>query len=293
MIEVETVREIHPSAKIAPDARIGSHCVVGPDVTIGPGTVLEQRVCVIGNTVIGSGNYFEQGCVFGAEPQDLKYKGERTLLLVGSGNRFGRNVTAHIGTELGGYLTRVGDRNVLEEGSHVAHDCYIDDHTHLGRYVSLAGHIHVQQGAVIEDYSGVHHFVTIGKYARVGRRTPVRRDVPPYTFFWTEDPDKQGPSVRGPHDEGIRSAKLDPLEEKELRQALRELFEEEAALQTKIEQFVNLGVEGQVAEICQFIQRSLQGLYGRDRERYRGKAPPEAERFLPPELRAKIRRSHP
>ena len=135
----------------------------------------------------------------------------------------------------------------------------------------------------------MHQFVTIGKYARVGPSTPVRRDVPPYTNFCTQDHDHQDPAVRGLHEAGIRAAGLPTEDEKELRRALRELFEDEPALQTQIEQLVNLGVEGEVADLCEFCQRSLRGLFGRHRERYRGQAPPEAERFLPAELRAKIR----
>ena len=290
---MEVIREIHPSARIAPDARIGPYCVIGPDVTIGPGSVLVRRVSVAGHTTIGSGNRFEEGCVLGAVPQDLKYKGEPTLLIVGHRNRFHQRVTAHIGTELGGYLTRIGDDNVFCDGCHIAHDCYVDDRTRLGCNVSLAGHIRVQTGAVIGDLAGVHHFTTIGRYARVGPQTPVRRDVPPYTDFYTEDHDRYAPAVRGLHEAGIRAARLDAEEEKELRRALSELFDDEEALQTKIEQLVNLGVEGEVAALCEFCQQSLQGLYGRHREIYRGKAPPEADRFLPPEFRAKIRRTLP
>lgn len=293
MSSVQVLREIHPSARVAPDAKIGPYCVVGPNVTIGPGTVLVQRVSVVGNTTIGSGNRFEEGCVIGGEPQDLKYKGENTLLIIGHRNRFARGVTVHVGTEMGGYLTRIGDDNVLEEGSHVAHDCYVDDRTRLGRDVLLAGHIRVESGAVLDALDGVHHFVTIGRYARVGPRTPVRRDVPPYTWFYSDDPDERPPAVHGVHEEGVQAARLDADEQRELRRALRELFDEEVALATKIEQLVNLGVEGEVAMLCEFCQRSLQGPYGRSREVYRGKAPPEAEKYLPPELRAKIRRSNP
>jgi UDP-N-acetylglucosamine acyltransferase len=174
--------------------------------------------------------------------------------------------------------------------AHIAHDCYVDNGVRLGREVLLAGHIRLHDGAVIEDLAGVHHFVTVGKHARVGARTPVRRDVPPYTDFFSQSPDSASPpAVRGIHEAGITAAGLSDEEEKELRRALEELFDDEAALQTKIEQLVNMGVEGEVAELCQFIQRSLRGVFGRYRELYRGQAPPEAETYLPPELKAAIR----
>jgi UDP-N-acetylglucosamine acyltransferase len=290
MVELAVMREIDPAARIAPHAKIGPYCVVGPHATIGPGTVLARRVCVLGRTTIGSDNVFDEGCVLGAEPQDLKYQGGPTLLVIGHRNRFGRGVTAHIGTEQGGFVTRIGDDNALMDGCHVAHDCYVDNRARLGRSVLLAGHVRIHTGAVIEDMAGLHHFTTIGWYARVGPRTPVRRDVPPYTDFYSDAYDWSPPSVRGIHEAGLVAAGLGKPEERELRHALRDLFEDEAALQTKIEQLANLGAEGEVAALCDFCQRSLQGVYGRFRELYRGKAPPEAYEYLPPERRMDSRR---
>jgi UDP-N-acetylglucosamine acyltransferase len=289
MGNVEVIREVHPAAKIAPDVEIGPYCVVGPDVTIGPGTRLVRRVAVVGRTTIGSGNTIEDGCVLGAAPQDLKYAGGPTLLIIGHRNRFERDVTAHIGTELGGALTRIGDDNLLRAGCHVAHDCYVDDHTVLGRDVLLAGHVRIEAGAVIGDMVGAHHFTTVGRHARVAARTPVRRDVPPYTEFAC-DAAGEHPAVCGVHEAGIRAASLPPDEAYELRRCLSELFEDEAALQTKIEQLVTMGVEGQAAMLCDFVQKSLRGVYGRHREMYRGKPAPEAARYLPPDVKAELRR---
>ncbi len=276
MTDLRVLREIADSARVSPEAQIGLFCSVGPQTSIGPGTVLGRRVVVTDHTTIGSDNIIEEGCVLGAKPQDLKYRGSRTQLIIGDRNRFGRNVTAHIGTELGGGFTRIGSDVLLQEGSHVAHDCYVDDRAVLGPKVLLAGHVLVQTGAVIEELAGAHHFTTIGRFARVGKRTPVRRDVPPYTNFYSEDSDGAPPSVRGIHEQGIVLAGLKPLEQRELRRALTELFEDEAALATKIEQLVNLGVEGEVAALCGFCQRSLQGVYGRYREFFRNESPPEA-----------------
>ena len=128
----------------------------------------------------------------------------------------------------------------------------------------------------------MHHFVTVGRFARVGAHTPVRRDVPPFTDFHSFDHDWQSPpTVCGAHEAGIADAHLPREQEKELRFALKELFDNEATLQTKIEQLVNMGVEGEAARLCDFCLRSLQGLYGRCREVYRGKPAPEAKRHLP------------
>lgn len=291
MTEVQTIREIHSSARIAPDARVGAYSVIGPDVIIGPGTLLGRSVTVMGNTTIGSGNIIGDGCVLGCTPQDMKYRGASTVLVIGHNNRIGPLVTMHIGTEMGGYVTRIGDDNVLMGGCHIAHDCFLDNHTHLGRCVQLAGHILVQDGAVLEDMSGAHHFVTIGRYARIGPRTPVRRDVPPFTNFFSEDYGWTPPSVRGIHEAGIKAANMTREEQAELRRALSELFEDETALQTKIETLENMGVEGEARALCEFCQLSLQGRFGRHRESYRGEVPPEAAEILPPEKLAEIQRS--
>ena len=228
MTEVTVLREVDPAARVSPEAKIGPFCTVGPNVTIGPGTELIRRVSVTGETTIGSGNLIDEGCVLGARPQDLKYKGHPTLLLIGHRNRFARSVTVHIGTEPGGFVTRIGDCNSFGDRVHIAHDCYVDNETYLGEGVLLAGHIRVHDGAVIEGLVGVQHFVTIGRYARVGPRTPVRRDVPPFTEFFSGNYDwADPPSVRGIHEEGIAAARLAPVAEKELRRALHELFDDE------------------------------------------------------------------
>lgn len=290
MSDIKVLREVDPSARVSSDVVIGSRCVVGPSVTIGPGTVLGDCVTVVGHTTIGSGNMIGDGCVLGARPQDLKFAGSPTLLIIGHRNTLGPNVTAHIGTEFGGYLTRIGDDNDLQANSHIAHDCYVDDRTVLASYVMLAGHVHVCTGAVLGEWSGAHHFVTIGRYAMVGPYTPARRDVPPFTNFCGHK-DELTPSVRGVHEAGIAAAGLSEEEEKDLRRALGELFDEDAALQTKIEQLVNLGVEGEVEHLCEFCQHSLQGVFGRYRERLRGQIPPEAEKYLTTEQMAEARRA--
>jgi len=291
-VSLTVMREIAPSARVAPDAVIGPYCVIGPRVTIGPGTVLTRRIIINGHTIIGSANRIEEGCILGTSPQDLKYSGFPTVLIIGHHNHLGPRVTAHIGTEFGGYLTRIGDNNVLLDGCHVAHDCYVEDRATLGKNVLLGGHVLIETGAVMEDQAAAHQFTTIGCFSRVLARTPVRRDVPPFTRFGSLYGSKQ-PSVVGIHEQGINSAALSQSEEKELRHALQEVFDDESALQTKIEQLVNMGVEGAAAVLCEFCQRSLQGVFGRYNELYRGQMPPQALKYLPPEVLALIRRQTP
>lgn len=290
MAEVNVLCEIASEAQIHPQTRIGRWCVIGPEVRLDAGTRLGDKVTVLGRTTIGRDNVIGGGSVIGGEPQDLKYRGGKTWLLVRDRNRIGRNVTINVGTEHGGWVTYVGSDNVLGNGCHVAHDCYLADRARLGPKVLLAGHIVVQTGAVIENMVGVHHFSRIGRYARVGPRTPVRRDVPPYVNFYSEDYYWDPPMVRGVHEAGIAAAPITPDGRTQLRKALAELFEDEAAMASKLarmEQAQSLTEE--ISALCQFCRESLAGQYGRFRERFRGQLPPEAQEFLPPELLEVIR----
>lgn len=288
--DIAVLREIAPGAQVAPDAAVGPFCVVGPHVRIGAGTRLESRVTVIGHTTIGRDNVVGAGTVLGAPPQDLKYHGRPTYLIVGDRNRFAANVTAHVGTEVGGYLTVIGHDNVLMPGAHVAHDCYVDDRVCLGPGVLLAGHIRVMTGAVIEEMVGVTHFTTIGRYSRVGARTPVTRDVPPFAFFTSMGYYACPPAVTGPNEPGIRAA-LPPDQVEPVARAVRRLFQDDQALSVKVDQMLaEPDLSAPLRELAEFCRRSLDGTYGRFREAYRGKLPPEAAAYLPPELRAELAR---
>lgn len=283
--------EIAPGAEIDPTARIGRWCVIGPQVAIGPGTCLEDRVTIMGRTIIGRDNHVGGCTVLGGEPQDLKYRGSGTWLVIGDRNWIGRSVTAHVGTEVGGWATSIGDDTVLDDTCHIAHDCYIANGARIGRGVLMAGHVVVQSSAVVESLTGIHHFTRIGRYARVGPRTPVRRDVPPFVDFYSEDYYWDPPMVRGVHEAGIAAARLTPQAEAELRKALATIFNDESAMATQLDQVEAAGpLSPELKNLCRFCRESLEGLYGRYREKFRGQIPPEAEEFLPPELLDSIRR---
>jgi len=287
--DLTVTREIADGARVDPGARVGPFCAIGPEATIGPGTVLEAHVTVTGHTTIGSDNLISHGCVIGTAPQDLKYSGQPTYLVIGDRNRFGPNVTVHVGTEAGGYLTYIGNHNDIGCGAHVAHDCYLDDHTQLGPRVMLAGHIRVEDGAVIEEMVGVHHFTTIGRFSRVGARTPVRRDVPPFIFFTSTGYYASPAIIKGVHETGLEAGGLSEQEKVQVRQAVSYLFEDEQALAVKVDQMLTRGdLSGPVQELCRFCRKSLQGHFGRFRETFRGKMPPEARPRLPAEALAEM-----
>ncbi len=280
-MDLTVIQEIADEAKIAPDVRIGPCCVIGPEAVIGSGTSLGCRVTVAGQTTIGNDNVIQDGCVLGVVPQDLKYHGRPTHLVIGDRNHIGPNVTAHVGTEVGGSLTRIGNDNVLAADVHVAHDCYVDDRAYMGPAVLLAGHIRVETGAVIEEMVGVHHFTTIGRFSRVGARTPVTHDVPPFVLFASDGYYTSPPAVKGIHEQGLVAAKLSKPEADKLRRAFRRLFEDKRGRIVKVRELLDRNdLAEPVRILCESCMRSLTGRFGRYRERYRGKTPPEAKDFF-------------
>jgi len=177
---------IHPSAIIDPgttvadDAIIGPGCIVGPGVTIGPGTKIGPYCIIDRNTTIGEGCRIFSHAVLGTEPQDLKFKGEESYLVIGSNTTIREFATLNRGTGGGGGVTRIGNGCFLMTYSHVAHDCQIGDHVILSNAVNLAGHIHIGEHAIIGGMSAVHQFITIGEHAFIGGCSAVTMDVPPY-----------------------------------------------------------------------------------------------------------------
>ena len=177
---------IHPTAIIAPGAELGPEVEIGPYSTIGPrvrlgaGTVVGPHAVLEGNTTIGAGNHIFQLASVGAIPQDLKYAGEDSRLVIGDRNRIREFCTLHPGTTGGGMITRIGSDNLLMAYSHVAHDCMLGDRIVLANGVQLGGHVQVEDYAVIGALAGIHQFVRVGESAIVGAGSMVSQDVPPF-----------------------------------------------------------------------------------------------------------------
>ena len=165
---------------IADDVEIGPFCIVGPDVTLGPGSKLLGHVTIHGITSVGKNNIFHPNCVIGGTPQDLKYRGEPTRLEIGDENHIREAVTIHTGTDGGGGVTRVGNRNLLMVNVHVGHDVQIGDHCIIANNVMLAGHIMIGNHVVINGGAGVTAFTTIGDFSYAAAFAQINHDVPPY-----------------------------------------------------------------------------------------------------------------
>lgn len=179
---------IHPTAIVAQGAEIesgveiGPWCTVGPRVKIGKGTRLISHVVVDNDTQIGEDNLIHPFAVVGGIPQDLKYKGERTRLIIGDRNSIREAVTLNIGTEGGGGVSRIGNDNLIMAYSHLGHDSVIGNHCVIANGVALAGHVTVEDYAFVGGQSGVVQFVRVGAHAYATGQSGIDKDVPPFSI---------------------------------------------------------------------------------------------------------------
>ena len=178
--------KVHPTAIVNPEAQlhdtveIGPYAVIGPHVKIGEGSRVGAHAVIEGRTTIGKRNRIFQMSSVGAVPQDLKYAGEDTQLVIGDDNQIREFTTLHIGTSGGGGLTKIGNKNLFMANTHVAHDCQVGSHTIFANACQLAGHVTVGDWAIFGATTLVHQFVHIGAHAFTGMGTYLPQDLPPY-----------------------------------------------------------------------------------------------------------------
>jgi UDP-N-acetylglucosamine acyltransferase len=247
---------IDPQAVIAPDAEIGPFCIVGADVAIGARTRLMANVFVEGPATIGEDNLFYPYSTVGVAPQDLKYKGERSETRIGSRNRIREFVTIHRGTEGGGMVTRIGDDNLLMTYVHVAHDVQVGYHTVLANGVTFAGHVIVEDWAVIGAFTGVHQFCRVGRHSMIGGYSVITQDVLPFaTVVSPRESKVYGANATGLERRGFEPGAIDALH-KTFRLLTRSGLNTSQALE-RVRAEVPLTPE--VREVLEFIAKSERG----------------------------------
>ncbi len=282
---------VHPLAYVDPQAALGAAVEIGPFSYVGPGVRLGDRcrlaphVTLLGPAELGADNVFFSGCVLGAAPQDLKYKGGPTRLVAGDGNVFRELVTIHRGTEVdrqSAGVTRIGCRNLFMVGVHVAHDADIGDHVILANAVLLAGHVRIEDCVTVGGASAMHHFVTVGRNAYIGGMTRITHDVPPYMKVQGYDQ-----TVRGPNTEGLRRWQVPEESIAKVKEAARLLYARRkgrAPLRTldTLHEIEANGLAGDehVRYLVEFLKRKLAiGVFGRVREHYRTDHPEDRGAF--------------
>ena len=247
---------IHPTAIveagaiIASDAIIGPYSHIGAEVTIESGVRLVSHVVVGGRTIIGAGTTVYPFASLGYEPQDLKYKGELSQLIIGKNNKIREHVTMNTGTEGGTMVTKVGDNCLFMVGAHVAHDCVVGNNVIMANNATLAGHVVVDDFAIIGGLSAVHQRVRIGAHAMIGGMSGVESDVIPYGLVMGDRARLSGLNLVGLKRRGFERDDINSL-----RNAYRLLFAEEGTLQERIEDVARIFETNKAAmDIINFIR---------------------------------------
>lgn len=293
MSNIHPLALVDPKAELGRDVQVGPFCCVGAGVVLGDGCVLHQHVTLLGPSRFGKGNEFFPNCVLGAAPQDLKYQGGLTQLIVGDHNVFRENVTIHRGTEIdrhSGGVTRIGNHNLLMVGVHIAHDSEVGNHLIMANNVLIAGHVKLEDCVTVGGGVAMHHFVTVGRNAFVGGMTRITHDVPPY--MKVQGYDQQ---VRGLNTEGMRRWNIPESSIAALRSAFRLIYPRrggrsaartaEAIREIKANGLIR---DEHVAYLVAFLQRKLEiGVFGRSREALRTDVPDDRAAFYQPDSESK------
>ena len=210
---------IDPKAKIASNVKIGAYSIIGPDVEVNENTIIHSHVSISGQTIIGKENKIYPFASVGNDPQDLKYNGEKTKLIIGDNNTIREYVTINPGTIGGGGKTKIGNNCLFMISSHVAHDCIVGDNVIIANNVPLGGHAIIEDNVVIGGNSAVQQFTRIGKMAMIGGMTGVLHDVIPYGLSTGNRNSLQGLNLIG-----LRRAKFENKDILELSDAYKKIF---------------------------------------------------------------------
>ena len=247
---------IDPKAKLAGGVSVGAYSVIGPDVEIGAGTVVGPHVVIQGPARIGRDNRFMPFVSAGGAPQDKKYAGEPTLLEIGDGNSFFEFVTLNRGTAQDKGTTRIGDDNWIMAYTHIAHDCEIGDHVIMANNATLAGHVGIEDWAILGGFSKVHQFCRIGAHSFTGMNVDITRDVPPYVMV-------SGTPVapHGINSEGLKRRGFSFEQLRNLKNANRILYRSELRLEDALQQLRVLAESHpEVAVMVAFLESSQRSI---------------------------------
>jgi len=243
---------VDPAAKIAAGVSIGPYSVIGAGVEIGAGTVIGPHVVIQGPTRIGRENRIHPFASLGGAPQDKKYAGEPTLLEIGDRNSIFEFVTLNRGTAQDKGTTRIGDDNWLMAYVHVAHDCILGNNIIMANNATLAGHVDIEDWAILGGFTKIHQFVRIGAHSFTGMNVDITRDVPPYVMV-------SGTPVEphGINSEGLKRRGFNAEQIRNIKNAYRVLYRSELRLEEALEQLRTLGAsQPEVALMVRFLEQS-------------------------------------
>jgi UDP-N-acetylglucosamine acyltransferase len=251
-MDIHPTAVVSPKASVAADVRVGPYAVIEDEVIVKSGCEIGAHAVVKRFTSLGRRNRVYEHATLGGEPQDVKYKGEPSALLIGDDNLIREYVTIHrAGGE--GETTRVGSRNFIMVGVHIAHNCEVGDDNVFANGVALAGHIRVEDHVFLSSNVGAHQFVRFGRYAMVGGKSKIVQDVLP--FFTT---DGNPARVRGLNTTGLRRGGFSPESRAALKRAYQILFRARLPLERALAALEEVGDEN-VSHLARFIRGSRRG----------------------------------
>lgn len=254
---IDPTAVISSEAVLAADVSVGAYAVIGPQVTIGAGSVVGPHVRIEGPTQIGERNRFVGQSSIGSEPQDLKFRGEKTELHIGHDNVFREFVTVNRGTTGGGGITTIGSGNYFMAYAHVAHDCHIESHTIFANNATLAGHVEVGDSATIGAFSAVHQFCRVGDHAFIGGGSICTQDVLPFVKTVGNRPAKTyGINTIGLERKGFSKETIQALQ-----RAYRLLVRSKLSLHDALDRIdAELGLYPEVRYLAEFVRSSQRGV---------------------------------
>ncbi|MHB1217602.1 MAG: acyl-ACP--UDP-N-acetylglucosamine O-acyltransferase [Alphaproteobacteria bacterium] len=254
MTSVHPTAIVEKGAHLGREVTVGPYCVIGPDVELSDQVALISHVVVAGRTKIGAGTRIYPFASIGHPPQDLKYKGEPSELVIGANNVIREHVTMNPGTEGGGMITRVGDNCLFMVGAHVAHDCTIGNNVIMANNATLGGHVQVGDFAILGGLSAVHQFVRIGPHAMIGGMSGVENDIIPYGSAMGDRAHLSGLNIVGMKRRGFSRDDIHVL-----RTAYRLLFAQEGTMSERVEDVESIYRDNEgVMDIVQFVRGSSQ-----------------------------------
>jgi UDP-N-acetylglucosamine acyltransferase len=254
MAKIHKTAIVDKTAQLADDVQVGPYCLIGPGVKIGPGTKFSGHSIVHCNTSIGENNNIFAASI-GADPQDLKYKGEKTFLVIGDNNTIREYVTLNRATGKGN-KTVIGNNNFFMTQSHVGHNCVIGNSNVIANSVALGGHVLIEDNAVVGGLTGVHQFCRIGRLAIIGGCSKVVQDVPPYSMC-----DGDLAKVYGLNKIGLDRAGIGPQKQGTLKKAFKILFAEGHLIGNSIKNIEKeISQTEEIAHLIDFVRASERGV---------------------------------
>lgn len=247
---------VDPSADVADDVEIGAFSIVGPQVTIGSGSWIGPHVVLTGRTTIGMNNRIFQFASIGEEPQDKKYAGEDTELIIGDNNYIRELCTFNRGTRQGGGKTNIGSNNWIMACVHIAHDCQLGDNIIMANNASLAGHVRVGDWAILGGYALVHQFCIVGEHSFTSFASHVNQSIPPYVTIAGEKA-----RAKGVNTEGLKRRGFSPGQIKRVRKAYRLLYRSGLSLEEARRQLAEMADENEeVRPWVEFLDATEKGI---------------------------------